>query len=130
MNSFLLLCDVFLFVFWKKLKRPKRHFETNWPLVCPYFVILWSTVESETVTTNKGATNWGGNDFRLCNLMECYHCIVSTDAFIHNFFLNRIKEFIFCNRYVYPIVFNENDPSTTVGSWDARFLGNGKTGAD
>ena len=27
MNSFLLLCDVFSFVFWKKLKTPKRHFE-------------------------------------------------------------------------------------------------------
>ena len=32
MNSFLLLCDVLLFVFWKKLKRPKRHFEIDWPL--------------------------------------------------------------------------------------------------
>ena len=32
MNSFLLLCDVFLFVFWKKLKTPKMHFEINWPL--------------------------------------------------------------------------------------------------
>ena len=25
--------DLFLFVFWKKLKTPKRHFEINWPLV-------------------------------------------------------------------------------------------------
>ena len=32
MNSFLLLCDVFLFVFWKKLKTPKRHFKINRPL--------------------------------------------------------------------------------------------------
>ena len=24
--------DLFLFVFWKKLKTPKRHFEINWPL--------------------------------------------------------------------------------------------------
>ena len=32
MNSFLLLCDVFSFVPWKKLKTPKRHFEINWPL--------------------------------------------------------------------------------------------------
>ena len=29
MDSFLLLCDVFLFVFWKKLKTPKRHFELS-----------------------------------------------------------------------------------------------------
>ena len=29
---FLLLCDVFSIVFWKKLKTPKRHFEINWPL--------------------------------------------------------------------------------------------------
>ena len=32
MNSFLLLCNMFLFIFWKKLKSPKRHFEINWPL--------------------------------------------------------------------------------------------------
>ena len=25
--------DLFSFVFWKKLKTPKRHFEINWPLV-------------------------------------------------------------------------------------------------
>ena len=31
-NSFLLLCDVFSFIFWKKLKTPKRHFEIIWPL--------------------------------------------------------------------------------------------------
>ena len=33
MNSFLLLYDMFLFFFWKKLKTPKRPFEINWPLV-------------------------------------------------------------------------------------------------
>ena len=32
MNSFLLICNMFSFVFWKKLKTPKRHFEINWPL--------------------------------------------------------------------------------------------------
>ena len=32
MNSFLLICDVFSFFFWKKLKTPKRHFEIIWPL--------------------------------------------------------------------------------------------------
>ena len=32
MNSFLLLCDVFSFIFWKKLKTPKRHFEIIWHL--------------------------------------------------------------------------------------------------
>ena len=32
MNSLLLLCDVFLFFFWKKLKSPKKHFEINRPL--------------------------------------------------------------------------------------------------
>ena len=31
-NLFLLLCDMFSFVFWKKLKTPKRHFNINWPL--------------------------------------------------------------------------------------------------
>ena len=32
MNSFLLLCDVFSFLFWKKLKSTKIHFEIIWPL--------------------------------------------------------------------------------------------------
>ena len=32
MNSFLLLCDVFSFVFWKKLKTPKKPFEIPWHL--------------------------------------------------------------------------------------------------
>ena len=31
-NSTLLLADLFSFVFWKKVKTPKRHFEINWPL--------------------------------------------------------------------------------------------------
>ena len=31
-NSSLLLYAMFLFIFWKKLKTPKRHFEINWPL--------------------------------------------------------------------------------------------------
>ena len=31
-NSTLLLVDLFSFVFWKKVKTPKRHFEINWPL--------------------------------------------------------------------------------------------------
>ena len=32
-NEFvLLLCDVFSFVFWKKLKTPKKPFEITWPL--------------------------------------------------------------------------------------------------
>ena len=36
-NLTLLLVDLFAFVFWKKVKTPKRHFEINWPLMpCPY----------------------------------------------------------------------------------------------
>ena len=31
-KSILLLWDLFPFVFWRKLKAPKRHFEINWPL--------------------------------------------------------------------------------------------------
>ena len=43
MNSFLLLCDVFFFIFWKKLKTPKRHFKINWPLFAfsHYFLHFW-----------------------------------------------------------------------------------------
>ena len=31
-NSTLLLVDLFSFLFWKKVKTPKRRFEINWPL--------------------------------------------------------------------------------------------------
>ena len=31
-NLTLLLVNLFLFVFWKKVKTPKRHFEINWPV--------------------------------------------------------------------------------------------------
>jgi hypothetical protein len=41
MHLFLLTCDVFSFVFWKKLKTPKRHFEIIWPLV-PCSCVGWS----------------------------------------------------------------------------------------
>ena len=34
-NSTLLLVDLFMFVFGKKMKTPKRHFEINWPLAHP-----------------------------------------------------------------------------------------------
>ena len=40
MNSILLLWDLFLFIFWRKLKAPKRHFEIKWPLSC-YFLLYW-----------------------------------------------------------------------------------------
>ena len=52
-NSFLLLCYLFLFLFWKKLKTPNRHFEIIWLLVrqesfvykiCMKFVWDWSIV--------------------------------------------------------------------------------------
>ena len=34
LNKFtLLLVNLFLFVIWKKVKTPKRHFEINWPLI-------------------------------------------------------------------------------------------------
>ena len=36
-NSTLLLDNLFLFVFWKKVKTPIRHFEIIWPLVCQDF---------------------------------------------------------------------------------------------
>ena len=31
--------DLFLFVFWKKLKTPKRHCEINWPLL--FYILSW-----------------------------------------------------------------------------------------
>ena len=59
-NSFLLLCDLFSFVFWKKLKTPIKHFEIIWPLTwhkCCHIM---------TITTRKVA----------------FFQKVSTDAFV------------------------------------------------
>ena len=59
MNLFLLVCDVFLFVFWKNLKTPKMHFETIWPL--------------ENISWNLTAIR---HDFKkaLSQLYLCYRC--------------------------------------------------------
>ena len=46
-NSFLLLCDVFLFVFWKKVNTLNRHFEINWPLMTINFVTFRTSYETE-----------------------------------------------------------------------------------
>ena len=40
-NSTLLLCDLFSFVFWKKLTIPKRHFEINWPIANNCVTTAW-----------------------------------------------------------------------------------------
>ena len=54
---------------------------------------------------------------RLCNLMECDHCIVSTGCRLNRMqayitFFRLYKRRFFCNRYIYLIVLNEYDPST------------------
>ena len=41
--KFLPLCDVFTFIFWKKLKTPKRHFEIIWPLTARNFNFICKT---------------------------------------------------------------------------------------
>ena len=35
--------DLFLFIFWRKLKTPKRHFEINWPLTSSRKILLGIT---------------------------------------------------------------------------------------
>ena len=45
MKSFSVLCDVFSFIFWKKLKTLKRHFEIYWHLVSKWD--LWSWLFSD-----------------------------------------------------------------------------------
>ena len=51
MNLFLLVCDVFLFFFWKKLKTSKKLFEIVWPLAKAHllhssFIDGWSSDKS------------------------------------------------------------------------------------
>ena len=45
-NSILLLWNLFLFVFWRKLKTPKRRFEINWPLLKKYPELQLNTYEA------------------------------------------------------------------------------------
>ena len=45
-----ILCDLFLFVFWKKLKIPKRHFEINWPLGTVYWTIFHNKIGPDMTT--------------------------------------------------------------------------------
>ena len=63
--------DLFPFVFWKKLKKPKRHFEINWPLQtqnCEYAMSNWELSFSQYVclgTIIKGALISGSFLFLL-----------------------------------------------------------------
>ena len=65
MNSFLLLCNIFFFFFWKKLKTPKRHFEIIWPLVrfiCSIDELNWvfqsTVINSWKLKTSEPSTNF------------------------------------------------------------------------
>ena len=68
---FLLLCDVFLFVFWKKLKTPKKTFRNYltfksvkkwkmriWPFFMAYFSILVKNVNGLNVETWNPNLKW------------------------------------------------------------------------
>ena len=91
MDLFLLLCDVFPFVFWKKLKTPKKHFEIIWPLVesresiglqsrtvhssCWSVLDFWK-INLEKSKFNKSISNWiftaCKNQFQNCFLRTKY----------------------------------------------------------
>ena len=64
-NSTLLLLDLFSFVFWKKVKTPKRHFEINWPLGCisnpSFFSPSYSVLSGWTIANsiNLAAMGFG-----------------------------------------------------------------------
>ena len=50
-KTIFLLVDLISFIFWKKVKTPKRHFEINWPLWM-YF-LRWSvTIEIDMLSNN------------------------------------------------------------------------------
>ena len=52
------LVVMFLFVFWEKLKPPKRHFKINWPLATPKWLKAQSTVRNYTVVYNDWFMIW------------------------------------------------------------------------
>ena len=54
MNSFLLLCDVFSFIFWKKLKTPKK----NLSKLPDLYLRQNSKVKTLTRPETKKETNW------------------------------------------------------------------------
>ena len=55
MNSFLLVCDVFSFVFWANPRPEKNCFEIIWPLKKPYF---FSSCQFTTVLQNNQNFNF------------------------------------------------------------------------
>ena len=54
--------DLFSFVFWKKLKTPKRHFEIIWPLATMYF--------EKTLGTYKGLEKRNFRSWQDSNLQS------------------------------------------------------------
>ena len=68
-NSTLLPWYLFSFVFWKKLKTPKRHFEINWPL----FLEVSQIKYIRTIIVKVGKNDWDWEAYRK----SCYfHCSV------------------------------------------------------
>ena len=53
-NSTLLLVDLFSFVFWKKVKTPKKCFEINWPLAIGLTVLIYILWTICTLHTGPG----------------------------------------------------------------------------
>ena len=55
-----LVCDVFSFVFWKKLKIPKRHFKISWPLhkVLRTTCYTWFDLPLQDISYQHCEKNW------------------------------------------------------------------------
>ena len=62
---------LFLFVFWKKFKTPKRHFEINWPLVTGNF-IHWKLLSmAQTRQTLRSSKHRHNSKFCLEEAPKC-----------------------------------------------------------
>ena len=74
-NLTLLLVDLFLFVFWKKVKTPKRHFEINWPL---QGYQMYSRTETWGTSNLKNwgcfRKNWGPVSYNWNPLIYTVNC--------------------------------------------------------
>ena len=54
--------DLFSFVFWKKLKTPKRHFEINWPLPSDIIPPLVEIFKGKVRRSRNRKNNRGNSD--------------------------------------------------------------------
>ena len=76
-DSILLLWDLFSFVFWRKLKTPKRNFEINWTLSGQKIEKKTNSQQSLWMTPKEDKVDWYWTDVHLLTF-----CLQTTVVFL------------------------------------------------